>query len=202
MNIDLIPDDKTIKIKKILEALKGHANVLSTHKPEEAHERGRIDGWIEAHEYLNTLIAVMANLDPKTYEAEVEQEEDVRASWTFPAITELGAFNIPENILSQISREYAIQHKVLPLDMVDGILTLVIPDSCEPYEYDAIRFYLGMPELKFVMATMEQINRALTVFYPDPEATAAMPRGNPPINVSKIVDKLLGPENPDDPRFG
>lgn len=57
-------DSVIVGVKKVLESLRGHVNVLRTHNDDDVGERGRIRGWIEAHEYLERLVLTFAGVNP------------------------------------------------------------------------------------------------------------------------------------------
>lgn len=61
-------DDVHVSVKKLLESLRGHVNVLKTHNPKNEADRRRIDDWIDVHEYLERLVLVFAGVNPDRVE--------------------------------------------------------------------------------------------------------------------------------------
>jgi len=116
---------------------------------------------------------------------------------------DLSTLDIRPDVIAQIESALARRFKLIPIDYDNGMLTIVIPDDSETIELDELRFVLNT-DITFYVAPLEQVNKALAGYYPDPEETAVMPRSDPLDGMTfggaeedndDLMDETVGPDD-------
>jgi len=77
---------------------------------------------------------------------------------------ELAQFTIDPTVIRLLPEDLARQSRVIPLCLVDGNLVVAMSDPLDPEPIDRVRFVVQTPVTP-VMATREDIDRAIRVYY-------------------------------------
>ncbi len=79
-------------------------------------------------------------------------------------MVDLDGIDIPREVIAKVDRSLARQNHIIPIDFIDGVLTVAIPDPLDLFTLDELRFVLNC-NIEPVLATRDAIDRALTNFY-------------------------------------
>jgi len=86
---------------------------------------------------------------------------------------DLEQFTYDSHLVSLVPAEIALQHKILPLAEVEGVLVVAMINPFDQLAIDALRFNAKM-NVDVVMANEEQVNEALTRCYTSYEEIEAL----------------------------
>jgi type IV pilus assembly protein PilB len=79
-------------------------------------------------------------------------------------MVDLDNIDIPREVIARVERSLARQNHIIPIDFLDGVLTVAIPDPLDLFTLDELRFVLNC-NIEPVLATGDAIDRALTNYY-------------------------------------
>lgn len=93
--------------------------------------------------------------------------EDVTAALAEQAeieMVDLDSVEVPREVIDMVPRSLARQHHIVPIDYLEGALTVAIADPLDLFGLDELRFVLNC-NIEPVLATRDAIDRALTNYY-------------------------------------
>jgi len=79
-------------------------------------------------------------------------------------MVDLAGLEIPKAIVDMVPRELCCENHVMPIDLVDGVVTLAIADPLDLQSLDNIRFVINR-QVEPVLATREAIDAAIERHY-------------------------------------
>ncbi len=126
----------------------------------------QFDGWLKAWRAAaesgsaETLLGLIARERGLTEEAFLQKLAKA-LNWTF---LDLPKHTVPPEARNKISTKIAFQYSILPTNVMDGTLQVVISDPFDAAMMNAIRFSAHMP-VQFALATKAEIEKALKKYY-------------------------------------
>src|SRR5882762_6716863 len=82
-------------------------------------------------------------------------------NWPF---LDLPRLDVPIPARTKISTKVAFQHSVMPTDIIDGTVQVVVSNPFDTAMLNAVRFDAGGP-VRFALATKAEIEKALKKYY-------------------------------------
>src|SRR4051812_45842643 len=81
--------------------------------------------------------------------------------WPF---IDLPRFDVPSGARGKVSTKVAFQHSVMPTDVIDGAIQVVVSNPFDTAMLNAVRFDAGAP-VQFALAPKAEIEKALKKYY-------------------------------------
>ena len=79
-------------------------------------------------------------------------------------MVDIEGIEIPGDVIELVPRDFARQHNIIPIELLDGVLTVAMSDPLDLYALDNLRFIINSP-VEHVLATEESIKAALAHYY-------------------------------------
>jgi type IV pilus assembly protein PilB len=80
----------------------------------------------------------------------------------------LEGIEVPEEIISLVSRKIVLKYHLIPVNLEDGVLTVAMSDPLNMFAIDDLRLETGN-EIKPMLADSVQISEMIPVYYKEPE---------------------------------
>ena len=123
---------------------------------------------------------------------EVMEEEDLlkalAAKLRIPYIKNLEAEGLDPSLISKLPIAFSKKHKVVPVKMEDGVLTVATLDPLNYEPLDDLRLILGCREVRVVLSREREVLQAINRFY---EQSADTPEEMIQSLDTEISDRLL-----------
>ncbi|MBN1258035.1 MAG: Flp pilus assembly complex ATPase component TadA [Planctomycetes bacterium] len=106
---------------------------------------------------IGDILVDMAYIQPEDLTRALAEQFDME-------IVDLESFNITSDVIELVTPELAYEHKIIPIELEDGILTVAMGDPLDLYTLDNLRFVINS-QVEPVLATKDGINNALNRYY-------------------------------------
>ena len=122
---------------------------------EELEQALQIQG--ERNMRLGDVLVEMAFVQPEDLTRALAEQFDME-------LVDLESLEIPDEVIQMVPSELAHEHRIIPIEHEDDVLTVAMGDPLDLYTVDNLRFLVNC-EVKPVLATRTAIEEALAQYY-------------------------------------
>ncbi|MFH0910377.1 MAG: ATPase, T2SS/T4P/T4SS family [Planctomycetota bacterium] len=106
---------------------------------------------------LGDVLVEMAYIQPEDLTRALAEQFDME-------LVDLESLTIPKEVLEMVSSDLAHEHRIIPIEYKDNVLTVAMGDPLDLYTIDNLRFLVNC-QVEPVLATKQAIDEALSLHY-------------------------------------